>query len=279
VKPWIWVYVKLAERLGVPPQDYFKYYTNDANWDSDYETYLRDSYQQVVQYWKSRGEEVPSWERFTEGQFINCDELEEKPHTGCWDSFIEEGKPLKTRSGRIEIFSEYVADDRNRGKSEHLDPIGRFIDNLPGDWNDLEPIPAYRPAVRGMEDPLTIQYPLNLLTPHSRYRVHYLFWNHPWLRGDVYKHRVWISVADAKTRGIKDGDRVRVFNDRGEVQISAYVTSRIMPGVTIIRQGAWYEPDEKGIDLGPSPSTLLGGDTVSCTTAPKATNLVQIEKI
>lgn len=279
VKPWIWVYVKLAERIGVPPQDYFKYYTNDANWDSDYETYLRDSYQQVVQYWKSRGEEVPSWEHFTEGQFINCDELEEKPHTGCWDSFIGEGKPLKTRSGRIEIFSDYVADDRNRGKSEHLDPIGRLIDNLPGDWNDLEPIPAYRPAVRGMEDPLTTQYPLNLLTPHSRYRVHYLFWNHPWLRRDVYKHRVWISVADAKTRGIKDGERVRVFNDRGEVQIRAFVTSRIMPGVTIIRQGAWYEPDEKGIDLGPSPSTLLGGDTVSCTTAPKATNLVQIEKI
>jgi len=86
-------------------------------------------------------------------------------------------------------------------------------------------------------------------------------------------------VADAKARGIRDGDWVRVFNDQGEVRLEAYVTSRIMPGVTVIRQGAWYEPDEKGVDWGPSPSTLLGGDLESCTTAPKATNLVQIEKI
>ena len=139
-------------------------------------------------------------------------------------------------------------------------------------------MPVYRPAVRGMEDPLTEKFPLYLLTPHSRYRVHYLFWNHPWLRQDVYHHRVWMSLADAKARGIRDGDWVRVFNDRGEVRIRAYVTSRIMPGVTVIRQGAWYEPDEQGIDCGPSPSTLLGGDTESCATAPKATNLVQIKR-
>jgi hypothetical protein len=52
-----------------------------------------------------------------------------------------------------------------------------------------------------------------------------------------------------------------------------------MPGVTLIRQGAGYEPREDGVDWGPSPSTLLGGDEKSCTTAPKATNLVQIEKV
>jgi len=278
-KPWIWVYTKLAERLGINPRDYFRYYTDDAHWDEDYERYLRDCYELIVQYWQDRGKELPSWERFTQGKFINCDELEEKPHTGCWDSFILEGKPLKTKSGKIEIFSEYIADESNRGKGEHFDPFGRLIDNLPGDWNDLQPMPKYRPAVRGMEDPLTAQYPLHLLTPHSRYRVHYLFWDHPWLRGDVYRHRVWINVADAKARGIRDGDWVRVFNDQGEVRLEAYVTSRIMPGVTVIRQGAWYEPDEKGVDWGPSPSTLLGGDLESCTTAPKATNLVQIEKI
>jgi anaerobic dimethyl sulfoxide reductase subunit A len=279
VKPWIWVYTKLAERLGINPKDYFKYYTDDAHWDEDYERYLKDSYQKVIHYWKSRGKEVPSWGRFTQGEFINCDELEGKPHTGCFDSFIQEGVPLKTASGKIEIFSEYLADEKNRGKGEHFDPFGRLIDNLPGDWNDLTPLPVYRPAIRGMEDGLTSRYPLCLLTPHSRYRVHYLFWNHPWLRGDLYQHRVWVNIAEAKSRGIKDGDWVRVFNDRGEVRIRAYVTSRIMPGVVVVRQGAWYEPDENGVDWGPSPSTLLGGDTESCPTAPKATNLVQIEKV
>jgi anaerobic dimethyl sulfoxide reductase subunit A len=90
---------------------------------------------------------------------------------------------------------------------------------------------------------------------------------------------VWINTYDARVRGIKEGDLVRVYNDRGEVLIKAYVTSRIMPGVTIVRQGAWYEPDENEKDIGGSSSTLLGGDLVSCTTAPKATNLVQIERL
>lgn len=278
VKPWRWVYVKLAERLGINPQDYFQYYTTDENWDRDYERYLRDSYQQVVDYFKTKGKEVSDWEGFTKGAFINCDEFEDSPYTG-WDPQIKESKPFKTKSGKIEIFSDYIADKSNRGRGEHYDPFGRVMDNLPGDWNDLQPMPVYKPSIRGMEDPLTKTYPLNLLTPHSRYRVHYLFWTHPWLKSDVYQHRVWINVADAKARGIKEGDFVRVFNDRGEVLIKAYVTSRIMPGVTVIRQGAWYEPDENGVDRGPSPSTLLGGDYESCTTAPKATNLVQIEKV
>jgi anaerobic dimethyl sulfoxide reductase subunit A len=122
-------------------------------------------------------------------------------------------------------------------------------------------------------------YPLHLLTPHSRYRVHYLFWNHPWLKGDLYRHRVWINVADAKARGVREGDLVRIFNDRGEVRIPAYVTSRVMPGVVVIRQGAWFERDESGADRGGSPSTLLGGDGKSCAAAAKVTSLVQIEKV
>jgi len=198
---------------------------------------------------------------------------------GGWDPQLKEGKPFKTKSGKIEIYSEYLADEKNRGRGEHFDSFGRLIHNLPSDWNDLQPMPIYRPAIRGMEDPLTRQYPLHLLTPHSRYRVHYLFWTHPWLKGDLYQHRVWISLVDAAARGVRDGDWVRVFNDRGEVRIQAYVTSRTMPGVVVIRQGAWYERKDGGVDGGCSPSTLLGGDMESCQAAAKATNLVQIEKV
>ena len=278
VKHWIWVYTKLAERLGIDPKDYFKYYTTDENWENDYERYLRDSYRQIEDFYKQQGKEVPSWEEFTRGKFINCDEMEETPHTG-WDAQMKQGKPFETSSGKIEIYSDYLADERNRGKGAHFDLKGRVIENLPGDWNDLSPMPIYRPGVRGMDDPLTKQYPLMLLTPHSRYRVHYLFWTHPWLKEDVYRHRVWINLHDAETRGIQDGDRVRIFNDRGEIVLKAYVTSRIMPGVTVVRQGAWYQRDTRGRDVGGSASTLLGGDLTSCATAPKATNLVQIEKI
>ena len=276
-RPMVWVYTKLAEKLGIDPKKFFKYYTDDENWDRDWERYLKDCYQGVVDYYQKRNINVPPWEEFTKGNFINCDELDDEPFTG-FDEQIKKGKPFKTASGKIEFYSSYVANEANRGKGEHYDSFGRLYDNLPSDWGALTPSAIYQTPVRGMDDPLVKKYPLVLMAPHGRYRVHYLFFNHPWLRGQVYQHRVWISTTDAKARGIKDGDMIQVYNDRGKVVMPAYVTSRIMPGLTVIRHGGWYIPDESGIDFGASPSTLLGGDFESCITPAKATNLVQVEK-
>lgn len=43
---------------------------------------------------------------------------------------------------------------------------------------------------------------------------------------------------DAQRRGINNGDKVRIFNDRGEVHIEAKVTPRMMPGVVALGEGA-----------------------------------------
>jgi anaerobic dimethyl sulfoxide reductase subunit A len=277
VRPWLWVYTKLAEKLGIEPQKFFSYYTGDENWDEDWERYQRDGYKGVQAYYDKRGVEIPSWEEFARGQFINCDELDSVPFTG-WDEQIKEGKPFKTESGKIEFYSSLVADEHKRGTGQHLDCLGRVYDNLPSEWGSLTPLAKYEDTVRGMDDPLVTKYPLMLLAAHARYRVHYLFWEHPWLKDHVYRHRVWISSADAGARGIKDDDMVKVYNDRGTVVMPAYVTSRIMPGLILIHHGGKYLPDKSGVDFGGSPSTLLGGDTKSCVTPAKATNLVQVEK-
>lgn len=277
VKPWVWVYTKLAEKLGVDPKKFFKYYTTDENWDRDWERYLMDCYQGVVDYYKKRNINVPSWEEFTRGKFINCDELEDKPFTG-WDEQMKEGKPFKTESGKIEFYSSYIANEANRGKGEHYDTFGRLYDNLEGSLDKVTPISVYQMVVRGMDDPLAKKYPLMLLAPHDRYRVHYLFWEHPWLKDHVYRHRVWISATDAKARGIKDDDMIQVYNDHGKVVMPAYVTSRVMPGIVIIHHGGKFIPDESGVDFGASPSTLLGGDFESCITPAHASSLVQVEK-
>ncbi len=277
VKPWLWVYVKIAEKLGIDPIKFFSYYTTDANWENDWERYQKDVYQSVVEYYKKRDIDVPSWEEFTRGKFINCDELEERPFTG-WDEQIKAGKPFKTDSGKIELYSSYIDNEANRGKGEHYDYLGRVIDNLPADWGTMTPSTTYTAMPRGMDDPLTIKYPLFLLTSHSRYRVHYLFWEHSWLRNHIYLHRVWINAADARARGIKDNDMVMVYNDRGKVVMPAYVTQRMMPGTVLLHAGGKAVIDDSGIDFGGSPSTLLGGDFDSCTAPAKATNLVQVEK-
>ena len=53
-----------------------------------------------------------------------------------------------------------------------------------------------------------------------------------------------------------DGQKVRVFNERGTVILPCRITPRILPGVVNIPQGAWWRPDEDGNDVGGSVNTL-----------------------
>ena len=95
---------------------------------------------------------------------------------------------------------------------------------------------------------------------------------------EIESQSVWISTQDAVIRDIKDGDEVRVFNDRGIVAIPARVTERMMPGVVSIAEGAWYAPDPEGVDKG-GCANILGRDEHSPGGAFCAnTCLVQIEK-
>jgi trimethylamine-N-oxide reductase (cytochrome c) len=53
---------------------------------------------------------------------------------------------------------------------------------------------------------------------------------------------VYINPIDAKAKGIKDGDLVRVFNDRGQLLAGAVLTDSYPRGVIRIEEGAWYGP-------------------------------------
>ncbi len=98
-----------------------------------------------------------------------------------------------------------------------------------------------------------------------------------WLR-EVEPHRAWINPVDAEPRGIKDGDEVYVFNDRGKVAITAWVTERIIPGVISIFEGAWYNPDKDGIDRGACANTLTNNTYSGGGACVLNTSLVQVEK-
>jgi anaerobic dimethyl sulfoxide reductase subunit A len=98
-----------------------------------------------------------------------------------------------------------------------------------------------------------------------------------WLR-EVEPHRAWINSVDAQSRGINDGDEIHVFNDRGKVAITAWVTERIIPGVICIFEGAWYNPDENGIDRGGCANTLTNDAYSGGGASVLNTSLVQVEK-
>jgi len=89
---------------------------------------------------------------------------------------------------------------------------------------------------------------------------------------------MWINVADAAARGIKDNDTVLITSDTGRVAIPAYVTSRMAPGVVLVRYGAPYEPNAQGIDRGGNSNTLVNPLDGAPHWPAGASSQVQVEK-
>ncbi|MCC7106069.1 MAG: molybdopterin-dependent oxidoreductase [Chloroflexi bacterium] len=149
-----------------------------------------------------------------------------------------ERHPFNTPSGKIEIYSTWLG--------EHPDPYGLG-------W--VPPVPTWVPPNEGLHEPHAARYPLQLCTPHSRARTHSIHANQEMLHKLDPQH-VWINPADAAARGIHDGDPARIFNDRGVVEIPAHVTDAMAPGVVAFCEGAWFQPDERGVDIAGCPNTL-----------------------
>jgi trimethylamine-N-oxide reductase (cytochrome c) len=94
----------------------------------------------------------------------------------------------------------------------------------------------------------TTKYPLHIDTAHPNGRLHSQLCGTK-LREtyQVAGHEpCLINTGDAAKRGIKDGDVVRVFNDRGQILAGAKVTDAIRPGVVRVNEGGWYDPLEPG---------------------------------
>jgi anaerobic dimethyl sulfoxide reductase subunit A len=231
---------ELAERLGI---ENFNPFTED------------DMLKMFVEKNPETAKWIPDFEKFRK-EGIQRVELEES--IIAFRKQIEDpgNHPFETPSGKIEIFSQRVADLNN--------PL-------------CPAIPKYMQVPEDRNDPLFEKYPLQLLTPHPKNRVHSELFKVEWLR-EVEPHRAWINPADAESRGIRTGDEIHVFNDRGKVWITAWVTERIKPGVVSIFEGSWYEPDENGVDRGACANTLTPDTYSGGGAAVMNTSLVQVAK-
>lgn len=99
------------------------------------------------------------------------------------------------------------------------------------------PVMFEEPTEAWSTNPLHEKYPLSLIQQHSKWRTHTQWGFVSWLRELDPEPVAKINPDDAASRGIFDGDYIKVFNDRGHVVLKAVVSNGIRPGCIDIPKG------------------------------------------
>jgi len=230
---------------------------------------IEESYEVARKRAKNTGIKMPGFQEFWEKAEPIEFPIDEKDK-----NFVQHGdfredpllEPLGTATGKIEIYCK------------NIEKMG---------YEDCGPHPRWYEPIEWLGSPMARKFPLHMLTPHPRYRMHSQY-NQVGALRDIYNvaghEPVSINVQDAKARNIKNGDVVRVFNDRGQVLAGARVTDDIRPSVISLCEGSWYDPQDRGdpdslCKHGHANVLVRDKPTSSLSQSCNAnTTLVQIEK-
>jgi trimethylamine-N-oxide reductase (cytochrome c) len=263
---------------------------------SDYEVVLEVAKKLGMFEKVTEGKTVEEWikycfDGFGLSEFISWEEFQEKgyyvfPTAPDWEKdppglrkFYEDpgANPLATPSGKLEFYSERLAmhfpDDKERP------PMPKWIEK--GITHD-ERLSSERAE----------KYPLLMMSNHGRWRMHSQCDDISWTREaptckvkcwDGYMYEpLWIHPSTAEKRGIKTGDIVKVYNERGAVLGGAYVTERLMPGVAYMDHGARVDQIIPGeLDRGGAINLISPRGTTSKNAGGQATSgyLVEVERV
>lgn len=216
------VFADLSERWEGGGRERFTEGKTDLQW-------LESFYQIAGERGAAQGVTLPPFATFWEANAIL--EMPESEQNARFVRFADfrrdpENHPLKTESGKIEIYSRRIAE------FGYVDCPPHPMWLAPDEWH-------------GNAQPGQLQ----LLSAHPAHRLHSQL-NYSSLREQYAvagREPMVIHREDAKARGIADGDLVRVWNGRGQVLAGAVVSDGIRPGVICIHQGAWPDPDEGGL--------------------------------
>jgi len=225
-------------------------------------------------------EKLISWEEFNEKKyylFQTAENWEEDP--AGFRRFHDDpvGSPLGTPSKKLEFYSERLA--KHFPNDTERPPSPQWVEK--SEMHDER-----------LSSPRATDYPLLLMSNHGRWRVHAQCDDITWTREaptckitgpDGYKYEpIWIHTSEAVRRGIRNGDIIKIFNERGIVLGGAYVTERLRPGVAYIDHGARIDPIIPGkVDRGGAINTIAPTGTISKNCVGQATSgyLVEVGKV
>jgi anaerobic selenocysteine-containing dehydrogenase len=273
------IFTELGSRLGLGT--YFCEGMTELNWvkkmfdASDlpkvvsWKEFLKKGYYVVPPL--PEGQRDPrSMQWFYEGRKKNVPEPHPLP-ADYTENYLE---GLQTQSGKFEFecasLKRFDADDPER-----------------------PPIVKYQPSWEGPHSESYQRFPLQMISPHSRFSYHTMSDGKDSTINDIRDHRVlvngyyyWvmrINTQDAAERGIKMHDLVCAYNDRGAVVCAAHVTERLPPGVVhAYGSSAVYDPlGEPGysVDRGGCVNQLTPKRSIGKKVTGTAANscLVEIE--
>ena len=103
----------------------------------------------------------------------------------------------------------------------------------------LDPMPGFTPPGEVTDEELAKRYPLALVAPASHYFLNTNFGNMPEMLERAGPRRVTLNPEDAASRGILEGDVVRIFNDRGAFEAEIIVSDVVQPGIAASTKGYW----------------------------------------
>ncbi len=212
------VFAGLAERLGFVER--FTEGRDERRW-------LQHLYESSRAGAAQQGVELPEFTTFWAGG------ARELPPPGPIDDPLAalredpRAYPLTTPSGRIEIYSATVAG------FGYADCAGHARWYEPSEWLGAA-------AAR--------QFGLHLISNQPRTRLHGQLDNGPVSLASKVRGRepIVLHPDDARRRGIREGDVVRVFNRRGACLAGAVLSEEVRRGVVLLAPGAWYDPLQPG---------------------------------
>ena len=197
----VWLFSQLAQKMGFP------------------EECFRDTPEQIIRQALAIGADGHSANAAME--HITLDDLQLQGRIPLAFHRDPEEHPFQpytsgtwpTPTGKIEFYSEVLA-------AQGLDPLPSFIPNVESRWNEAAK-----------------RFPLELLSRKNDNYMNSTFANldgHRKMEARTAQ-KLEMHPVDAESRGIADGDPVRIFNDRGSLSLTALVNGSVPPGVVSAR--------------------------------------------
>jgi anaerobic selenocysteine-containing dehydrogenase len=250
---WGHLYVMLNQRAIDPPGEcvpnveMFRRLAKTMRFDDDYWSMSDDELLTRMYDWSA-----PAL------QGITLDKLKEKGWMRLNVGLPHERAPhaqgnFKTPSGKCEFRASAAAN------GNFVVPVWRNGYTEMQSGEPVDPVPNYIPPVEASGNGES-KFPISLLSPKPHAFLNSQYANEPRQQRRQGEQRVLIHPNDATVRGIRDGDYVRVYNDRGAFEGEALLSDDVMEGMAVANLGHW-------------PSLTRTGSAVNSTTSSRHSNL------